>query len=157
MPILDVHAKRAMPGRQDKSSSGDLERDGKAEFRLSMRADGRTDDGALFSENTYIASDGEKVRLEIVHYKSEEQVKEAFERHIKLADKVSERGPIRDKDGQVVAERAVLLMHFPWAGQKPVSLIILTDGVLLLVVWSYSLLDALELEKYSAQPNDEGK
>ena len=113
-------------------------------FTLLRMGDGVTADGARFSQDTYEGPNGEKAFAVIVYCDSPEHAKKQFGDKIKKATKIIEQQKLSDEK-DATEERAVIT--FIAGDKKLASMILTTEGAHLREIKSYSLQDALDLEK----------
>jgi hypothetical protein len=114
-------------------------------FHQLTLGNGIEEDGAACSINAWRAPDGQRLITKTIHYDSESRAKQAFEARAKEATKTIDRGPVLNREGQVIGQRVVF--EFTIKDQKTESMIMFTDGSKLRQIQSPSLEDALEFEK----------
>lgn len=106
----------------------------------------RAEDGTFLSFSLYEASDGERVKAVHGEFSSDDRAAKHLEVEVKKAKRIIERGVLRDDNGVVVGERAVVNVPLERADKTEVQ-IILTRGCKFQLISSGSYRDALALEK----------
>jgi hypothetical protein len=113
-------------------------------FTAFVTSHGQTSEGYLFSENIYLASDGEKIYRRGVVYSSNVRANEELEKQLKGAANTLERKPITEKSRKV-GERVVAV--FSNGGGEKV-LIFWIRGKVVASIEAPSLRHALAFEKF---------
>jgi hypothetical protein len=114
-------------------------------FRAFLYSRGETKEGNLFSENVYLASDGEEIYRRGVAYSSPARANEELENKLKSAVNILERKPVMEKKRKV-GERVVALFSGDNGREK--VLILRTYQMVLVSIEAPSLRHALAFEKF---------
>jgi hypothetical protein len=112
---------------------------------LLRMANGITNDGFVFSRNTYRGADGENVYFEVFRYRSTERAKKAFDAQMKNAPRVIEHRMELDENGDFKAEMAVIPVTID--GKKPSAMIVIVSGATSRDVRSDSMEDVLAVAR----------
>ena len=128
------------------ASIATLPAENKLSFKMDSISNSLGDGGRWATTYTFVASDGEKVYKSLMTFESRAAAAKALQENIRVASKIVERGPLKNKKGKTIGERVVLL----WPESDPARRstgIIRTDGLHLCQISSKSLQNALALER----------
>jgi hypothetical protein len=145
-PTAVTTARNEGAARQTDQHAESAQTKKEADFVLVLMSHGVAEDGASFSQNTFKGPNGQKLFVVMIHYASPDDVKKRFEYMIAKAKKVIERQTVAGEKG-AKEQRAVIT--FTARDKNEASMILITAGIELVEVQSYSLQDALEFEKQS--------
>jgi len=92
--------------RSEQDDQGNLE----PNFKLLVLANGRTGDGTPTFLSTYATPAGNKVYKTFIEFNSTQRSKEQLGQLLKIADKVIEKGPKKDRHAGSVGDRIVIIL-----------------------------------------------
>lgn len=96
-------------------------------FKLVMIGQTKAADGTSMSFRHYDGADGIKLSVDYGRFTSPEKARSELEVWLKAAKKIQESEPLKDKSGQIIGQRFVLVIHNDRAPQDSFA-IVWTDG-----------------------------